>query len=144
MMIQISIRAPDGQSRIQIEDESTLRDLVELIKTKTELGSFSLKYGYPLKPLDTSPSLQGASIKDLNLRGETIVVAPLEPRPHAADVQAASAEPKPAPFKPKGMEPDETSLSWPERGGYLGKSCVHPQVWRRPLTGAPSAARDAG
>jgi ubiquitin thioesterase OTU1 len=124
MMIQISLRAPNGQSRIQIEDESTLRELVELIKTKTELNNFSLKYGYPLKPLDISPSVQAASIKDLNLRGETIVVAPLDPRPPSPSTQAVSQEPKPKPFTPKGIEPDETSLNWPERGGHIGEACV--------------------
>lgn len=123
MQIQISLRAPNGQSRIQIDDESTLRDLVELIKAKTEIASFALKYGFPPKPLDISPSEQDKSIKDLRLRGETIVVAPSDPRPPATDMQPASAEPKPKSFTPKGIEPDETSLHWGERRGYLGKFC---------------------
>lgn len=121
MMIQISLRGPNGQSRVQIDDESTLRELVELIKTKTELNNFSLKYGYPPRALDISPSLQDTSIKDLKLRGETILVAPLDPAPPATAMQPASAEPKPKPFTPKGIEPDETSLEWPERGGYIGR-----------------------
>ena len=116
MLIPISLRSPNGQSRVQIDDDATLRDLVELIKAKTELANFSLKYGYPLKPLDISPSLQGSSIKDLKLRGETIVVAPAETAP------PAPVEPAPKPFTPKGIEPDETSLEWPERGGYIGKT----------------------
>ncbi|KAK4194466.1 hypothetical protein QBC40DRAFT_259970 [Triangularia verruculosa] len=113
MMIQIALRAPNGQSRIQVEDESTLSDLVALIKSKTELERFSLKYGYPLKNLDISPSSQSSSIKDLKLRGETIVVAPLDTAPPPAPEPA-----KPA-FVPKGIEPDETSLEWPIRGGYM-------------------------
>lgn len=120
MMIQISLRAPNGQSRVQIDDEATLRELVELVKAKTELNNFSLKYGYPLKALDISPSLQDASIKDLKLRGETIVVAPIDTAPPAPALQPASAEPKPKPFTPKGIEPDETSLEWPEKGGHIG------------------------
>jgi ubiquitin thioesterase OTU1 len=118
MMIPISLRAPNGQSRVQIDDDATLGELVQLVKAKTDLSNFSLKYGYPLKPLDISPSLQNASIKDLKLRGETVVVAPIDTTPPAA----ASAEPKPKPFTPKGIEPDETSLEWPERGGHIGMS----------------------
>ncbi|KAK0669963.1 hypothetical protein QBC41DRAFT_355454 [Cercophora samala] len=113
MMIQIALRAPNGQSRIQVEDESTLSDLVALIKSKTELERFTLKYGYPLKNLDLTPASQSSSIKDLKLRGETIVVAPIDTAP-----QTPPEPPKPA-FVPKGIEPDETSLDWPARGGYM-------------------------
>lgn len=119
MLIQISLRAPNGQSRIQIDDDSPLSALVELIKTKTELANFSLKYGYPLKSLDITPALQGTPIRELKLRGETIVVASVDPSPPAPALQPASAEPKPKPFTPKGIEPDETSLQWEERGGYM-------------------------
>jgi ubiquitin thioesterase OTU1 len=131
MLITISLRAPNGQSRVQIDDDATLRELVELIKTKTELSNFSLKYGYPLKSLDISPSLQDQSIKDLKLRGETIVVAPIDTAPPATALQPGSVDAKPEPFKPKGIEPDETSLEWPERGGYIGmfffpKQIKHP------------------
>lgn len=120
MKIQISLRAPDGQSRIQIDDESTVKELVELIKVKTGLNNFTLKYGYPPKTLDVSaPSLDNG-IKDLNLRGETILVARLDSPPPTTSTQAALAQPQPKPFTPKGIEPDETSLEWPERGGHVG------------------------
>ncbi|KAL2163738.1 hypothetical protein VTH06DRAFT_5797 [Thermothelomyces fergusii] len=119
MLIQISLRAPNGQSRVQIDDDATLKELVELVKEKTGLNNFTLKYGYPLKSLDISPSLQSTSIKELKLRGETIVVAPVDTTPPAPVSQPAPAEPKQKPFTPKGIEPDETSLEWPERGGYI-------------------------
>lgn len=115
MLIQISLRSPNGQSRVQIDDDATLRELVELIKTKTGVSNFTLKYSYPLKALDISPALRGASIKDLKLRGETIVVAPIDIAPPAP----VSTQPEPKPFTPKGIEPDETSLEWPERGGHI-------------------------
>ncbi|KAH6614718.1 hypothetical protein B0J18DRAFT_469797 [Chaetomium sp. MPI-SDFR-AT-0129] len=113
MLIPISLRSPKGQTRVQIEDDATLGELVALIQTTTELGEFTLKYGYPLKSLDISPSLRGNSIKDLKLRGEAIIVAPVETAP------PVPAQPAPEPFKPKGIEPDETSLEWAERGGYI-------------------------
>ncbi|KAK4464269.1 hypothetical protein QBC42DRAFT_263856 [Cladorrhinum samala] len=115
-MITIALRAPSGQSRIQIDDDSALSDLVALIQSKTSLQNFTLKYGYPLKNLDLSPSVLPESIKSLNLRGETIVVAPLDTTPPAPTPPAAPAKPA---FTPKPMEPDETSLEWPERGGHI-------------------------
>ncbi|KAK3313942.1 hypothetical protein B0H66DRAFT_537190 [Apodospora peruviana] len=116
MKIQVRLRAPNGQARLEIEDEASLRELVELIKKKSDLSNFSLKYGYPLKNLDISPSAQSTTlVKDLQLRGETIVVAPIDtaPPPAAVEVEA------PKEFTPKGIEPDETSLEWPERNGYI-------------------------
>lgn len=87
------------------------------IRTATKIDKFSLKYGYPLKDLDISAEAQKATpLKELKLRGETIVVAPLE---SAAPLPAA--EPEKPKFTPKGIEPDETSIEWPERGGYLGE-----------------------
>ncbi|KAK0714363.1 hypothetical protein B0T21DRAFT_297367 [Apiosordaria backusii] len=142
MMIQIALRAPNGQSRIQVEDESTLADLVSLIKSKTELERFTLKYGYPLKNLDVTSS-QSSSIKDLKLRGETIVVAPLDTTPPPPP--PPSEPPKPA-FVPKGIEPDETSLEWPARGGYMvlrvmpdDNSCMFTAVGGALLLPNPSA-----
>ncbi len=117
MKIQIRLRGPKGQTRLEIDDEDPLEDLVDLIKADSMLSDFTLKYGYPLKNLDISPEAQSTvKVKELGLRGETIVVAPLES-------SLPQEEPKPAqkPFKPKGIEPDETSLEWPERGGYVGR-----------------------
>ncbi|KAK0724826.1 hypothetical protein B0H67DRAFT_116688 [Lasiosphaeris hirsuta] len=114
MKIQVRLRAPKGQARLEIDDESSLKDLIDLIKTETALSSFSLKYGYPLENLDISPASQSATVKELQLRGETIVVAPTE-----TPISPPADAPKPKPFTPKGIEPDETSLEWPDRGGHI-------------------------
>lgn len=125
MKVQIRLRGPNGQVRLDVEEETTLRDLVELIREKTAVASFSLKYGYPLKELDTSSSALDSTVADLNLRHETIVVVPHEASA-AADATAQAArksadvQPAPKPFTAKSMEPDETVVEWPERGGYLG------------------------
>lgn len=116
--IQLRLRTPSGQTRLEVDDESVLEDLVAQIRTATKIDKFSLKYGYPLKDLDITPEAQKAtSLKDLKLRGETIVVAPTE---SATPTPTPAPEPEKKPkFTPKGIEPDETSLEWPERGGYL-------------------------
>jgi ubiquitin thioesterase OTU1 len=106
--------------RLEVDEESKLGDLVELIKEKTGVKDCSLKYGWPLKALELSPASLQTTVRDLNLRGETIVVVPLEAEPS----QGAAAEPvkqkKQAPVQAKPMEPDETVVEWPERGGFVG------------------------
>jgi ubiquitin thioesterase OTU1 len=124
--------------RLDVEEQTTLKDLVALIKEKTEVSSFSLKYGWPLTELDISPSALSSTVAELKLRGETVVVVPHESASLAAQAPAANAtsqgaqksadvQPAPKPFTAKGMEPDETVVEWPERGGYLGQF-VHVSV----------------
>lgn len=129
MSIPIRVRGPNGQHRLDVEPTATLKDLVGLIKEKTGLSKFSLKYSYPLKELETSDAASSTSVQDLKLRGETIVVVPLDATFHATPSQAtaqgaqksADVQAPPKPFKAKPMEPDETVVEWPERGGYLGE-----------------------
>jgi ubiquitin thioesterase OTU1 len=125
MKVQIRLRGPNGQVRLDVEEETTLKDLLELIKEKTEVQRFSLKYGYPLKELDTSASALNSTVADLKLRNETIVVVPHESATANATAQgaqkSADVQPAPKPFTAKSMEPDETVVEWPERGGYLGE-----------------------
>jgi ubiquitin thioesterase OTU1 len=124
MPVQIRLRGPNGQVRLDVEEQTTLRDLVELIKEKTEVNSFSLKYGYPLAELKTDPGALSLTVGELKLRGETIVVVPHESATAEATAQgaqkSADVQSVPKPFTAKGMEPDETVVEWPKRGGYLG------------------------
>ncbi|KAK0611181.1 hypothetical protein B0T14DRAFT_487975 [Immersiella caudata] len=115
MKIQIRVRAPNGQTRIEIDDEEKLGSLIRLVKDKTELLDFTLKYGYPLKNLDMSLDAQEKEVKEFGLRGETLTVVPTE----APVTEAIPQAPPPKPFMPKGIEPDETSLEWPERNGHI-------------------------
>ncbi|KAK3384810.1 hypothetical protein B0H63DRAFT_395219 [Podospora didyma] len=115
MKIPMNLRGPNGQTRLEIDDEGTLQDLITAIQERTELRSFTLKYGYPLKNLDTSASALSSMLKDYKLRGETLVVAPLDTSP----MIVPAVDPEKKPFTPKGIEPDETSLEWRDRGGYI-------------------------
>jgi ubiquitin thioesterase OTU1 len=124
MPIPIRLRTPNGQSRLDVDDEATLGELLALIKQTTGLSNISLKYSYPLKTLDIDPALLVAKVKDLGLRGETIVVASLDARPSDPVPQSSKAA-SPPPFVPKRVEPDETVVEWPEAGGFMGSSSHH-------------------
>lgn len=132
MKVQIRLRGPNGQVRLEVEEETTLKDLLELIKEKTSVNSFSLKYGYPLVELKTDPEALGSTVGELKLRGETIVVVPHESATASATAQgaqrSADVQPAPKPFTAKRMEPDETVVEWPERGGYLGECLAVPTL----------------
>ena len=120
MQIQIRLRGPAGQARVDIDDEKPLGELVRLIKETTQLIDFTLKYGYPLKNLDIGLDELEKPVKEFQLRGETIVVVPIE-APQATAIGQGAAKPNTPPkFTPKGIEPDETSLEWSERGGHIG------------------------
>ncbi|KAK4228201.1 hypothetical protein QBC38DRAFT_166338 [Podospora fimiseda] len=109
-LITIALRAPTGNTRIQIDDSSTLTDLLSLIQTKTSIPSFTLKSGFPPTPLDiSSPS---SPLSSLNLKNQTLIISPSTPTP-------PSPSPPPPKFTPKPIEQDETSLLWPSRAGYL-------------------------
>ncbi len=122
MTIQVRLRAPSGQARLELEDTATYAQFLELVLKTTGLKRVSLKYGYPLKDLQLGPDEAHTTVKDLKLHGETIVVASLESAsPTPPPAPAAPEEPK---FAPKGVEPDETVVKWPERGGFMGETLV--------------------
>lgn len=128
MSIAIRLRAPNGQHRLDVDPSTTLKDLANIIREKAKVDKFMLKYGYPLQELDMSDSALTSSVQDLKLRGETVVVVPID-APSTAVAQAnaqgaqtsADVQPPPKPFKAKPMEPDETVVEWPQRGGFIGK-----------------------
>ena len=126
MKVPIRVRGPNGQVRLEVEEETTLKDLIELIKEKTEVNSFSLKCGYPLTELKTDREALSSTVIELKLKGELIVVVPHESDTATATAQgaqrSADIQPAPKPFTAKKMEVDETVVEWPERGGYLGES----------------------
>ena len=119
MPVKVRLRGPAGQAQIELEDTASYARLLELVQEKTGLKSFSLKYGYPLRDLKPTPEELDLTVRDLKLHGETIVVAPLESAAPAPPPPPAAA---PVPeFVPKGVEPDETVVRWPDRGGFMGK-----------------------
>lgn len=160
MPIRMRIRGPGWTEQITAEDDWTVQALLDCINKKMGITEFALKYGFPPAALDLEA--RGTPLSSLKLNGETLTLVPAEPPsdlPAAppggssgSAVPAAPASGAPAAaaetpdFKPKSVEPDELSIRWPERDGYISKE----SFTRHPLPGAlttrvppPSAARDA-
>lgn len=119
------VRGPSGVETIQAEDDWTLDQLVKTIQDKCRVSEFSLKSGYPPSELDLRA--KQTPIKDLKLNGETLTLVPaareLEDAPVPEAKRAKTVSEAPA-FQPKGVEADETTVEWPEQGGYLGMSML--------------------
>ncbi len=119
MPVKVRLRGPAGQVQIELEDTASYAQFLELVQEKTGFKSFSLKYGYPLRDLKPTSEELHLNVRDLKLHGETIVVAPIEAATPAPPLPPAAA---PVPeFVPKGVEPDETVVRWPDRGGFMGE-----------------------
>jgi ubiquitin thioesterase OTU1 len=112
--------------RLEVEDDTTLKTLLSLIKEKTELSKFTLKYGWPPRDWDVDTIAPTTTVQELNIKGETIVVVPSESAT-AADVPAHPVEQAPTKesFRPKAIEPDETVVEWTDRSGYMGRLIWH-------------------
>lgn len=151
--IRVRVRGPNGVTSIQAEDDWKLEQLIELIKEKTGVASFSLKYGWPLKAMETDDA-KHQTLAGFKLNGETLVVEPLE-APSAAfeDTAAPPAPSKGAgsaisvapgataaalrsPLAPRRLgnkNLDDVMVEWPERDGML----------REPLSLQPPSVPDS-
>lgn len=93
--MRLRIRGPSGQSSITIEDTATWADLKHQIAEKSGVPDFDLKYGYPLKALNTE-SIDGAmKLADLptKLDGEQLVVVPLNIQASLSSPMAKTRQP---------------------------------------------------
>ncbi|CAG8133477.1 unnamed protein product [Penicillium olsonii] len=126
--MRIRVRGPSGQSTITLDESSTIKELRDQIAEKTDLVTFDVKYGYPLKPLDLDdyPSSQKLGETGIKLNGESLIVAQKEgtARPGNDDAPAqpaTSTRPAPAqasrPQMPESSADDPPEIASPEHAG---------------------------
>lgn len=115
--MRIRIRGPSGQSTVTLDDSATIKDLQTQIAEKTDLVTFDVKYGYPLKPLelDSLEPHQRLSEIGLKLDGESLVVAQKEGATRGASDDAPQARPAPSQSSQPSMSqrPQESSAEDP-------------------------------
>lgn len=90
--MRIRLRAPNGQSALNLTDTASVQDLLVQIVEKTSIMAFDLKYGYPPKPLEVESIDQSLLLSQLGvaLNNETLIVSPKIPdEPMQATVQSS-------------------------------------------------------
>jgi ubiquitin thioesterase OTU1 len=127
--MRIRVRGPSGQSTISLDDSASIKDLRDQIAEKTGLATFDVKYGYPLKPLelDNYPSEQKITEIEINLNGESLIVAQKEgttrpatdgaPSQPATSSRAAPSQPSMSPKPKENTADDPPEIASPEHAG---------------------------
>ena len=92
--MRIRLRAPSGQSVINIDETATVKDLQAQISKETSLQSFDVKYGYPPKalPLEQYKPTDQLSSLDVKLNGESLIISSKERRPSRSAGEASSSQ----------------------------------------------------
>ncbi|EFX06158.1 otu-like cysteine peptidase [Grosmannia clavigera kw1407] len=119
--IRMRVRGPSATVTLEAAADWTLAQLLELIRDKTGVQSFTLKTGFPPTPLDLADAA-AMTLGPLQLNGATIMLVPTDSGGPSASESApapTSSTPAPPPFVPKGVDVDETVVPWDEGGGYL-------------------------
>lgn len=74
-MAKIRIRGPGGVTAVTLGDEATVADLLNIIKEKTGLNKFGVKYSYPPKPLTLHPETALISSLGVSLNNEQLIIS---------------------------------------------------------------------
>lgn len=113
MVVRFRVRHPGGVETLSVEDNSTIGQVQALIAEKTSISKFKLQTVQPpVRTIDLSRS--DSPVSEHNLKGEALVLVPLETTP------APAPEIK-VPIKAKPIAVDETSVEWQETDSYAGK-----------------------
>jgi hypothetical protein len=141
MTIRFRIRWREGLDMLEVGDDATLAEVLELIKGKTSYEDFTMKEGFPPKDLDLSNPRE-KSAASLGLKGATLMVqattmlseetaAKAAPAPAVAATASQSAqESQKAVESPQRDDAPPTmvekaagmAVDWPEKNGSLSKS----------------------
>lgn len=141
--IRTRVRGPSSVVTLEADDDWTLAQLLDVVREKTGVASFTLKAGYPPTALDLSAP-GSKTLGPLKLSGATLMVIPTEgglagtssAEPASESAPAlAPPQPAPKPFTPKRVDVDETVVPWDEGGGYLGEWwCRNAMSYRKSVT----------
>lgn len=107
-------KGPAGTGIIEMLDSATVQDVLDELRARTGIVSFTIKYGPPMamKTLDLGQVSETA--RSIGLHGETLTIVP-EEAPLAPDTttQAASQP---------SESPEDINVPWPGREGTLCKT----------------------
>ncbi|KAI1207758.1 OTU-domain-containing protein [Annulohypoxylon truncatum] len=119
--MKIRYRAPSGPGALELDDDATVNQLLEALKSSTGLDDLTVKYGWPPKALSTDEG--GVSLQSLGLHREMLTIAPLEKASTVAkeEPQAIIPDLDSSEGKGRGVKDQQISVFMPESNSTLGR-----------------------
>ncbi|KAI2602694.1 OTU-domain-containing protein [Hypoxylon sp. NC1633] len=154
--MKIRYKAPSGGTTLELEDDATVSQLIESLKSSTGFADVTVKYGWPPKAL--SANQDDVSLRSLGLQRENLTVVPIESAPtpvalaveesqfiQQGPVETALPDLQSSVGKNGGIKDQSISVHMPETGSTLvlrvmpdDNSCLFTAVGGA-LRGLPSA-----
>lgn len=135
--MRLRLRAPQGASTLNLAEDATVADLLAMVREKTSLTNFDLKYSYPPKPLVLDDPEAPLSSLGINLNGEQLIVSARDTGPtvpatastdHESSTPAGTSEAvsrAPIALQKKPMAKDVPEVPLPELGATLGEQALN-------------------
>ncbi|KAI5307663.1 ubiquitin-specific protease otu1, partial [Ascosphaera atra] len=125
--MRLRIRGPSGQATVTLDNTSPIESLKAHITEKTGLSSYTVKYGYPPKPLDLTTVSPSDPVSSIGIAdGEQLTVAASETPPqqplssqHAAAPSVAAEPAAPPRQKQKDVSADPPEVPSEEHAGTV-------------------------
>lgn len=120
-------KGPSGTGIVNLGDDATVKDILEDVRSKTGIQSFSVKYGPPMAMKAINSSEHNSLAKSLGLDGETLTIVPDEVRsitpPIVPDAGLGKSGRDAPNQSQRGSDnkPEDISVPWPEREGTICK-----------------------
>lgn len=107
-------KGPAGTGIIEMPDSATVQDILDELRARTGIVSFTIKYGPPMamKTLDLGQA--GETARSIGLHGETLTIVPEEAPPAPDTTTQAASQPSEG--------PEDINVPWPGREGTLCKT----------------------
>lgn len=165
--MKIRLRGPAGTSTLTFDDAATIGDLRLQIREKTGLYKYSIKSGYPPKPLNLDQDATLLKSLGVKLDGEQLTIVSIEsssdrsfttssnlPQPiEESSIDLVSSQTrrtttsqnhpsKPITLNKQSTAKDVPEIPLPDRGATLGMILI-PFIYEEALMNSKSYASDA-
>lgn len=120
-------KGPSGTGIVDLGDDATVKDVLNELKSKTGIQSFSIKYGPPMAMKTIDASDHHSSARSVGLHGETLTIVPNEarsvtpPKPNPSIDHGKASQSNAAQHMQNASDnkPEDMSVPWAKREGTL-------------------------
>ncbi|KAH6989435.1 hypothetical protein BKA56DRAFT_575756 [Ilyonectria sp. MPI-CAGE-AT-0026] len=104
-------KGPAGTGIIEMPDSATVQDVLDELRARTGIVSFTIKYGPPMAMKTLDLGQVGETARSIGLHGETLTIVPEEAPPAPDTTTQAASQPSEG--------PEDINVPWPGREGTL-------------------------